>query len=72
MSQEIVKFCAAKATKSSKFWIFSEMLPLAKFFVELQCFHKKLTKSMFPPRKPLINTKYECQEKEKKELENSM
>ena len=61
-----------KPLKSSKFWIFSEMLTSAKSFVKFQCFHKKITKSMFLPPKTLINTKYKCQKKEKVELENSM
>ena len=52
-----------KPLKSSKFWIFSEMLTSAKFFVKFQCFHKKITKSMFSPPKILINTKYKCQKK---------
>ena len=62
-----------KQLKSSKFWIFLEMLTSAKFFVKFQCFHKKITKSMLPPPpKTLINTKYKCQKKEKVELGNSI
>ena len=58
--------------KSSKFCIFSEVLTSAKYFAKFQCFHKKITKSMFFPKKTLIKAKYKCQEKEKVELENSM
>ena len=58
--------------KSSKFWIFSEMLTPAKFFLKFQCFHKKITKVCFFPKTLIIDTKYKCQKKEKVELENSM
>ena len=60
-----------KPLKSSKFWIFSEMLTSAIFFVKFQCFHKKITKSMFLPPITLINDKYKYQKK-KVELETSM
>ena len=30
-----------KPLKSSKFWIFSEILSTAKFLVKFQCFHKR-------------------------------
>ena len=36
-----------KPLKSSKFWIFSEMLTSAKLFVKFQCFDKNITKGMF-------------------------
>ena len=48
-----------KLLKSSKFWIFSEMLTSPKCFVKFQCFHKKITKSMSPQKKTLIKTKAE-------------
>ena len=36
-----------KPLKSTKFRIFSKVLTSSKFFVKFQCFHKKITKSMF-------------------------
>ena len=60
-----------KPLKSSKFWIFLEVLTLANFFAKFQCFHKKITKSMFS-QKTLIKTEYKSQKKEKVELENSI
>ena len=48
------------------------MLTSAKFFVEFQCFDKKITQSMFLPQKTPIETKYKCQKTEKAELDNSM
>ena len=57
-----------KPLKSSKFWIFSEMLTSAKYFVKFQRFHKQITKSMFLPPKTLINTKYKYQKKKKENL----
>ena len=58
--------------KSWKFRVFAEMLTSSKSFGKFQCFHKKMTKSVFFSPKTLINTKYECQKKEKVEHENSM
>ena len=58
--------------KSLKFRIFSEMLTSSNFFGKFQCFHKKMTKSVFFSPTTLINTKYECHKKEKVEHENSM
>ena len=40
-----------KLLKSSKFWIFSEILTSAKCFVQFQCFHKKITKKYILPPK---------------------
>ena len=50
------------------------MLTLANIFVKFQCFHKRITRSMFPLQKKNtpINTTYKCQKKEKVELEISM
>ena len=69
---ETVKFRAAKATKIIKILDLSRNADVSNFFAKFQCFCKKITKIMFFPKKTLINTKYECQDKEKVELENSM
>ena len=62
-----------KPLKSSKFWIFLEVLTLANFFVKFQCFHRKITKSIYVfPQKTLIKIEYKSQKKEKVELENSI
>ena len=61
-----------KPLKSSEIRIFSKVLTSSKFFVKFQCFHKKITKSMFFHQKTLINTKYKCQKKEKVEHENTV
>ena len=48
------------------------MVTSANFFVEFQCFDKKVTQSMFLPPKTPINTKYKYQKTQKVELDNSM
>ena len=54
-----------KSLKLSKFLIFSKMLTSAKYFVEFQCFDKKITQSMFSLPKAPMKTKYKCQKTEK-------
>ena len=61
-----------KSLKLSKFRIFSKMLTSAKYFVEFQCFDKKITQSMFSLPKTPMKTKYKCQKTEKVELDNSV
>ena len=60
-----------KPLKSSKFWIFSEMLTSANVLLNFNVFIKDNQKYVFPP-KALIKTKYKRQEKEKVELQSSM
>ena len=67
-----MKFWAAKATEIIKISDLFESPDVIKFLVKFQCFHKKITKSMFFHQKTLINTKYKCQKKEKVEHENSV
>ena len=50
-----------KSLKLSKFWIFSKVLTSAKYFVEFQCFDKKIIQSIFSLPKTPIRTKYKCQ-----------
>ena len=57
-----------KPLKSSKFWIFPEMLTSAKFLLNFNAFKKGYQNYVFTP-KTLINTKYKCQRKEKVEPE---
>ena len=40
-SKKLSNYGLQKPLKSSKFWIFSEMLTSAKFFVKCQCFRKR-------------------------------
>ena len=59
-----------KSLKLSKFWIFQKkLLTSAKYFVEFQCFDKKIAQSMFSLPKTPIKTKYKCQKTEKVELD---
>ena len=62
-----------KPLKSSKFWIFLEMLMSAKFLSNFNAFIKD-QKYVFTPQNTnsLIYTEYKCQIKEKVEPENSM
>ena len=66
---EKVKFWTAKVTKIIKILDFSKMLTSAKYFVEFQCFDKKIAQSMFSLPKTPIKTKYKCQKTEKVELD---
>ena len=58
---EKVKFWAAKVTKIIKMLDLLKMLTSAKYFVEFQCFDKKIKQSMFSLSKTPIKTKYKCQ-----------
>ena len=57
-----------KPLKSSEFRIFSEMLTSSKLFVKFQCFHKKITKSMFSPKKHQLTLNINVRKKEKKNM----
>ena len=62
-----------KPLKSSKFWIFLEMLMSAKFLLNFNAFIKRPKVCFYPQNtNSLIYTKYKCQRKEKVEPENSM
>ena len=61
-----------KSLKLSTFWIFSKMLTSAKYFVEFQCFDKKITQSMFSLPKTPIKSEYKFQKTKKVELDISV
>ena len=63
-----IKFWAEKATKIIKISDLFENADVIKIFIKFQCFHKKITKSVFFHQKTLINTKYKCQKKEKSNI----
>ena len=56
-----------KASKIIKILYFLSNADVSNKFAKFQCFDKKMTNSMFFHPKPLIKTKYRCQEEEKVE-----
>ena len=54
-----------KPLKSSKFRIFSKVLTSSNFFVKFQCFHKKITKSMFFQQKTQLTLNINVRKKKK-------
>ena len=62
-----------KASKIIEIPHFLSNADVSNQFAKFQCFDKKMSNGMFPFHpKPLITTKYKCQEEEKVETENSI